>query len=348
MNRTKFLATITLLIVATSVIGALLVTYLTENITVWKTVLLFAILVITQLISVALLRELFPPLYRVAIVGFPASGKTTLLTLIFQQIFAGTLPGLSAEPRGKTTADRVLADIKRLEIGESLGPTTDQDLFAYRTDIIRTNFFGYKRRYKVEIGDFPGEDSDGFTRGRGKPLFYETPFFRWVMEADAFVFVIDSTWTLIQDKNGDDKEAVNSYVEQMTQAFQIAWNKLKAYHTEGEADLPNKPLFLIFTKADLFNVTSSVATDDAVIKKLMQLGFGKPVPIEQITEIDKTAFEIGKRRITEELFHELISFFRQESRNFSSYETYDFVSCFSLMDGKRLGLPQLIDKILPK
>jgi len=119
-----------------------------------------------------------------------------------------------------------------------VGPTTDQDLFAYRTDIIRGKFF--KQRYKVEIGDFPGEDSKKLTEQFGD-WFHETPYFKWAIEADAFVFIIDIAEIL-------NDESAKQYAARIAQAIRAAWQRLSEYHLEGNKNRRQKHVLVVFTK----------------------------------------------------------------------------------------------------
>ena len=220
--------------------------------------------------------------------------------------------------------------IAKLEIGKAVGPTTDQDLFAYRTDMIRGNFL-FKQRYKVEIGDFPGEDSEKFTEQFGD-WFHETPYFKWVMEADAFIFIVDIAQVL-------DEQSAKQYSAKITQATRAAWQLLNEYHLEGNKNLRKKPILLVFTKSDLFGITSHAVQEDAVLKKISQLGF------EEIPEAREIEFKKLKEGITytEQLFSNLISYLDRESNKFD----YIFVSCFSYLNNRKLGIDELVEKILP-
>jgi len=120
--------------------------------------------------------------------------------------------------------------LAKLELGKTLGPTTDQDLFAYRIDIIRGKIF--KQRYKVEIGDFPGEDSQKLTEQFGD-WFHETPYFKWAMEADAFVFIIDVAEIFNED-------SAKQYAARIAQAIRAAWQRLSEYHLEGNKNRRQK------------------------------------------------------------------------------------------------------------
>jgi GTPase SAR1 family protein len=330
MKNNDYVSAIVISLLA-SIIGALMSSFIAAETypIITKILLISSIFLATSLLAVALFRKLIPEAYRIAVVGFPKSGKTTLVTAMFGELFAGHILGVFVYPRGETTRNRVNEDLKRLELGKQLGPTTDQDVFAYRADITRGKFF--KRTYKLEIGDFPGDDSQKFTEQFGEWL-HETNFFKWVMEADAFILVVDLAHTLNQD-------SVKEYVAKITSAFRAAWQQLSEYHLEGKKNLRNKSVVLVFTKADLFGITPTAAKEEGIVNKVMQLGFEEPVPV---TEIEPQALKIGVHH-TEEHFSDLIKYLQRESNNSS----HVFVSCFSLLAGRRQGVNELLEKILP-
>jgi GTPase SAR1 family protein len=278
-------------------------------------------------------REKLPTAYSIAVIGFPKSGKTTLITTLFGELFANRL-GFQVIPRGLQTIERVNGNLANLELGKSVGPTTDQDVFAYRTDVIRGSFF--KRRYKVEIGDFPGEDSREFSEKFGL-LFHQTPYFKWAMEADAFLFIIDLAPALVTtEEYGTPQE----YAAKMTQAIRTAWQRLSEYHYEGGRSLPKKPVVLVFTKADLFGISAEISDLPEVTKEVLKLGFDTiPTP----TEIDSAKLKSGQEH-TQKLFANLIQYLGNQSQNYHCL----FVSCFSFEQGQRVGIKLLLDNILPK
>jgi len=105
-----------------------------------------------------------PIAYNVAILGFPRSGKTTLLISLFREMFAKRV-GVDIQLRGSQTIEAVNQGLSLLSSGRSLGPTKDQDMFAFRADVKRGKFPS-ERTYKIEFGDFPGEHSETFVSGQ--------------------------------------------------------------------------------------------------------------------------------------------------------------------------------------
>lgn len=105
------------------------------SVTVGLTVTIVTIVTIVQLVFARYASSRLPRAYSIAVIGYPRSGKTFLITAIFGELFSERLSELKTIPRGKETIERINRDLENLEIGRSLGPTTDQDRFAYRTDV---------------------------------------------------------------------------------------------------------------------------------------------------------------------------------------------------------------------
>lgn len=289
------------------------------------------LIVISTLLSVvsavftwALVVRRLPASYRIAVVGFPRSGKTTLITAVFAYLFRNGVRGASIVPRGEETIRRINSNMEQLDLGRPIGPTKDQDVFAYRAEIkIRSSFF--LRHYKLEIGDFPGENTLEFTEQYGEWL-HDTRYFEWAISSDAFLFVVD-VGSVLLDETGE-------YVARQKRALRAAWQRLEEHHLDSNSDISDKPLILVFTKADLLlNRKGPHAIKD--------LAFGG---IPQIrTFIDPMELRSETREI-EAAFSELTDYFRRENRRFEVV----FASVFANVEHERLGIPEIARYIMPR
>jgi GTPase SAR1 family protein len=280
--------------------------------------------VVTTLLTWALVARRLPESYRIAVIGFPRSGKTTLITAVFAYLFRNGVRGASIVPRGEETIRRINSNMEQLDLGRPIGPTKDQDVFAYRAEIrIRSSFF--LRHYKLEIGDFPGENTLDFTEKYGEWL-HDTSYFEWAISSDAFLFVVD-VGSILLDHSGE-------YVARQKRALRAAWQRLEEHHLDSKSDFSNKPLILVFTKADL--LLKSVEQDS-----IYDLAFGAP-PQSKIS-FDPSEMEIPRRDITAR-FSELIDYFRRENRRFGVV----FASVFGSVGGERLGVPEIARYIMPR
>lgn len=274
-------------------------------------------MVITSFASLTARRKL-PIAHSIAVIGLPRSGKTTLITSIFSEIFSRKINGISLSPRGDETINKVNEDIARLESGKELKATTDQDLFAYRAEML-TGSSVFSRRYKIEIGDFPGENSEELV-GSNIEWLQNLPYFKWVMEADAFMFIIDASLATSQSERLE-------YKARITASYRAAWQKLKDHHYDGIKSLKNKPIVIIFSKADLL-----INEEHASSKK----------PIT--TEINEFSLSSQQRQLEID-YKDLISFFRNESKRCSVSLSSSFAK--SKTDSVRIGVKNILKGVLP-
>ncbi len=241
------------------------------------------------------------------------------------------LIGRKVTPKGKSTIERINSNLEKLERREALGPTTDE-LFAYRVDITTGSSFLFGHTYRVEFGDFPGEQSEKLAE-ETEEWFHNTAYFKWVIEANAFIFIIDLAW-YFKDKT--------EYVARVSAAIRAARQCLLENHEDRKTDLRHKPVVLVFTKADLFaedydkDSPGLSLTEEAI----MRLGFGKP---PELKEIDQTKLDQGSQRVKED-FADLIAYLDNESNKFEPI----FLSSFGILNGKRLNFNELLNAILPR
>ena len=298
--------------------------------------LLLSLIVFLQIFLFYRNSGLSPPSYRIAVIGFPKVGKTTLITILFRQLLNGERrEHVFIMPRGSSTIDKINDDYAKLDMNKKLAPTTDQDLFAYRFDMERGKWF--KQRYKIEIGDFPGEDSEQFAKDYDNK-FHKTPYFKWMMEADAFMIIFD-----IADLLQNEKIAKKNKTD-FDSAIRSAWQHVAEYHSEGKRNLKDKPVVLVFAKSDLFNLLDeTMVLGDVVSKKVQQWGFYE---IPDVREMDNEKLKNGKK-LAKEQFADLINYFNSESNQFNIVFASAFSGAGDSNKNKRLGMKELTEKILP-
>lgn len=309
------------------------------------------IYILSQILSSRIKLFSLPRAYSIAVVGFPKSGKTCLITSIFGELFANRIAGITTFLRGSETIERVNADIAKLEIGRALGPTTDQDLFAYRAEIAKGTF-PFKRTYKIEIGDFPGEHSKEFIEQSGE-WFHNSKFFQWAMEANAIIFVVDLAHVLCPKER-------DVYIAEMKKAIRAAWHHLLEYHLTGKKNIKRMRIVLAFTKADLLvtheqessresnnhektsresNNREKAFRRETITDHIMKLGFGDTLPksfyVEELSKESKSLIEEG--------FSDLIKYMRSQCQ-FCKV----FVSVVAYNKNGRLGIRWLLEYLLPR
>ena len=234
------------------------------------------------------------------------------------------------KPRGTQTIERINVSLEMLDLKRPIGPTRDQDRFSFRADVTRGRFFS--RTYKIEFGDFRGEESQIYSEEYESDLL-NPEFLKWIIESDGLIFVVDIGQYLMND------ESRQKYIAKMTKALRGAWQHFLDNNEYRIKKVKRQPLILVFTKADLFGVTREPSNWNYIEKKIAKFGFNEVPPIK---EIDHYAYEIGKNKVKED-FGELIQYFEREAPNFQVL----FTSSFGLLDGKRLGFRDLIMAVLP-
>jgi GTPase Era involved in 16S rRNA processing len=295
---------------------------------------LVAVGVATTLMWV-LLDSRMPRPYNIAIIGYPESGKTTLIVSLFGEILASKIEGVRATLSTKSTTERVIPGIAALEMRKALSPAKSQFMFVYRADIVLGSRSWLRKTYKVEVGDFSEQTAEELAVGTAERLV-NPEFEKWVNEADAFVFVIDVAQCYRGYEMGN--RINDEYVRQMTAAIRTAWQNVLNYHTAGRKKLRSYPVILAFTKSDLINHVSD-APNAHVSEAMQKWGFAE---IPAVADIQPQKFSQEAQRIRD-AFDEVRSFFQQNS---DSYEDV-FVSSLGNMGGRRLGLERLVRAIFP-
>lgn len=289
-------------------------------------------LVLIVIINVWQKRSDFSTSHTVGIVGLPRSGKTTLIVGSWAESFSRNV-WTRITPRGTNVIERVNEYLALLDNGRAIGPTTDQDRFSFRADVSLDRLF-FKRRYKLEIGDFPGEDSKKYFEEYG-PWLHRTEFFKWVIEADAVAFVVDIAEYMIRREQ---------YVNEISASIRAAWQHLADARKTFFRDrsLPNAAL--VFAKADLLEHASAAdgsrLAQDSLAEKIRSIAFSDTVPAKH--DLSERVLRDSEQEVLRD-FSNLISYFQSEDAKFN----YVFTSVFGTLQGKRLGISRFLDLVLP-
>lgn len=320
---------------AVAVMATILLTFFRIESTTPTTLTIINLIVLgaVVLLTTAIFMRQTPISYRVAIVGFPSSGKTTLIVSLFGEAFDRRISSFRMIPKGATTIDRINSGLARLQMGRALGPTQDQDLFAFRADV-RITRFPLPVIYKVEFGDFAGSASQLFSQEDVMPLPHGSDFFKWIADSDAIVLVVDLGRYLMS------LETRKQYVVKMTTALRATWQHFLDVNEDRRGRVRRHPLVLAFTKADLLEIVKD--EDPASVQsKITKWGFGVEVP--KVHEVDSQYLSKEGVSVMND-FSELIRYFEGESGRFKVV----FTSSFALSNEKRLGLDELMAALLPK
>lgn len=272
--------------------------------------------------------------YNVAMIGFPQSGKTTLITSIFNEILERKIEQVDVTLTSESTINRLNQHTSRLQQGYALLPTGDNEIFSYRADLVIQQFLS-KSVYQIQIGDFPGEDTKQYLENYGSWL-HTTPFFKWANTADAIIFVVDLEMIAMQDE----LERVE-YISGMSAAVRAAWQHLLLDNLNERTKTRRKPVVLAFAKADL--LLSSKARDVSV-KNLNNTDEDYTSKVPEIIYFSDASEYTDVLTEVEDEFDSLITFLKGACENFEVV----FTSSFVKVDQRVLGVQTLLNSILPK
>ncbi len=180
-----------------------------------------SIIVITKLFRDTIFGLRIPRSHKIAVLGLPKAGKTTLITSMFDLIQIGEAAP-NVRLHGSRTMARVARNVALLQAGRVIPPTKESDIFVFRFSYERRVFpvLEIKTAYDVEVADFPGEyskaiseefrpnkkinsnkkglvateltdsEDDGELAVFDQSLF-DQEFFSWIATSSEFIFVID-------------------------------------------------------------------------------------------------------------------------------------------------------------
>ena len=222
--------------------------------------------------------------YYVAVVGFPRSGKTTLIISLFGEAFASRLP-TRLSPRGAQTIVLINKSLEMLKKGSALGPTMDQDRYGFRADAT-IGRFPFTTTYRLEFGDFPGKYSKEYPNAEMHTL-HNTEFFKWVADSDCIMFVIDIGKYLSSNKK--------NFVAEVTSAFRTEWQQYLEVNSYRLKEVKRHPVIITFTKMDLLyryampinleaKELSDINESEHFENAIARYGFGEEVPPNRIRQ----------------------------------------------------------------
>jgi hypothetical protein len=176
----------------------------------------------------------------ISLLGFPNSGKTVFLTVLFNELQAADRPTITFSPYGIETVEQVARNLNTLFSGSWLGSTSPSGVFFFRANAaIASRVF--RRRFKIEIGDYAGEHMKEFDT-KDERWLHKTEYFKYVVQSDAIFLVIDTEVLLSKSR---------LEVETMQNAMIAALQLLLESKGVGLERKLQAPLALLFMKVDL-------------------------------------------------------------------------------------------------
>lgn len=214
------------------------------------------------------ISEPIPVSHKIAVIGRPGAGKTTLITALFELIQKGMHVD-NVRLHGASTINTVNKNVARLNSGMRVGPTKERDTFVFRFSYIKRRGF-LKRSYDVEIADFPGEYSSRIETpnapaiGDGKKNKLKAPepskqktdpnrfdytlfndeFFSWIASSREYLFLID-LGAIYSNQN------VKGAIADISARIRTSWQVIEDATSErGIGSIRNRDVHLVFSKTD--------------------------------------------------------------------------------------------------
>jgi len=253
-----------------------LLQYVRDNLDLTFSLLIGAMLlatatsVVTKIIATPGILEPIPGSHKIAVIGLPGAGKTTLITALFELIQRGVYIE-NVRIHGVKTIEIVNRYVARLSSGEQLSPTKEKDIFVFRFSYIKRLRF-LKRVYDVEIADFPGEfskeisvkfdqeaNADTRSTKKGKRrstaakgaaveeleyTLFNKEFFSWIASSREYLFLID----IAAIYSGENARRA---VAEITARIKTSWQVIEDATSErGIGSAKTRNVHIIFTKTD--------------------------------------------------------------------------------------------------
>ena len=134
--------------------------------------------------------------YYIAVLGYPRSGKTIFITSFLNHLIREKIPGCKPIKLEDKTAKRFTYNINYLSSRLPFDQSNEDSVFPYIVDISKGTL-NLKKYYKIQIGDFSGDNSAQISEGY-RQWFHKSSSFLWAMQANAFIFVVDLAEVLAQ------------------------------------------------------------------------------------------------------------------------------------------------------
>lgn len=278
--------------------------------------------------------------YRISVIGLPRAGKTALISALFEHVFLST-EGRAFAPVGEKTINKVNDQIALLNSRSTFSKTRDDEIFIFRFLYhVRNLFLFAKVRYEGEIVDFPGEMSgDLFDSVRDGAItddiaIFNKEFYSWILSSKVHIFVIDSSKFLLSSNKATFASTRSSEIRKTWQILNEEINRSQRASDSRVA--------IVFTKSDIaqFVPDASEQPDSSLVNQFS---------VEEVPPADNLDYKSNAKIShlqddTKKAFKNLFSYFKNQQCEFEVF----FTSAYTDKDGRRLGIADLTNFVLPK
>jgi len=139
--------------------------------------------------SVVKFLERNPQALFITTLGFKNAGKTTYLTVLFDELRLTESRDFAFLPYGAETPAALTANLELLHTGQWVPKTTESKSVYYQAAVQVAGFGG--RRYLLVMPDFPGEESEKIADAEGRPSLLISELFKQAVESDIVFLALD-------------------------------------------------------------------------------------------------------------------------------------------------------------
>lgn len=300
-----------------------------------------------------------PIAHKIAVIGLPGAGKTSLIAAMFELIQRGQAkPGTRLH--GAKTIARVNRYVAQLGSGLPIGPTKEGDTFVFRFSYVRKRVLDWLS-YDVEIADFPGEFSNSIQSAPEQigvelddEVIAETllnrEFFSWIASAREYLFLIDVSTIYSRDNT-------RLAIQDLSARIRTSWQVIDdAASDRGVGSVSRRRVHLVFSKVDTLMIPTETGSQFAL--RHVKADSSAPDQLGELQSIRKdgqrsdlfpdfnlaAGVEFELRALLEHDFSDLLQFFDTRVKRLSLVYTSLRVSTGK---GQRLGVGKLLAQILP-
>ncbi|XAP76888.1 GTPase [Citromicrobium bathyomarinum] len=270
--------------------------------------------------------------YRVALIGRPRAGKTSLLAAMFDQILSGNTQK-NVKIVGTKTIRQIGDIIYTLDTSGTVEPTLSEDRFLFRFFYYPLRYFRDFFKYEVEITDFPGEYSDDLfaisddeSISQDEQFLIDQEYLSWATHCHTIILAIDTEEWI---RRG------NRYAETISHKMRSTILALSEYRSEAHISSAPFKIALVFTKFDLI-LSDDYGYDGINSEPMMQ-------KIYLSTELDESITEFTSE--ANKSFSTLIDFLQNSPHTSRIF----FTSALKSSDRReRFGVGKLLQFCLPR
>jgi GTPase SAR1 family protein len=195
--------------------------------------------------NIVLLQK-HPTSITLSLIGFPGVGKTVFLTVLFDYLQREKDRQIRFAPYGQDTHEIVQSNLNQLSSGHFLSRTPMGEIIFYRAFATLQRML-YRKKYKLEIADFAGENMQEFDPA-SEYWLHKGDYFSYAVQSNGIILALDcaqliKTVQSPKEFHAQTEKIINSYIV----AFQILVEKKGAIENKRLKE----PVSLLFLKSDL-------------------------------------------------------------------------------------------------